>query len=87
VNDDSTPVPGADGPVLPEEGPGIPLLRAEGLVKTHYGEGAPAHAVRGVELSVRQGEFVAITGPSGAGKSTLLHLRPGRRGARVHRRR
>ncbi|MFJ9968643.1 ABC transporter ATP-binding protein [Streptomyces avermitilis] len=55
----------------------IPALRAEGLSKTHHGEGAPVHAVRGVDLSVRQGEFVAVTGPSGAGKSTLLHLLAG----------
>ncbi|MEU2156154.1 ABC transporter ATP-binding protein [Streptomyces sp. NPDC019396] len=57
-----------------DPGPAAPLLRAAGLVKTHQGEGAPAHAVRGVDLSVRHGEFVAVTGPSGAGKSTLLHL-------------
>ncbi|MEU9733496.1 ABC transporter ATP-binding protein [Streptomyces sp. NPDC048002] len=51
-----------------------PVLHARGLVKTHHGEGAPAHAVRGVDLALAPGEFTAVTGPSGAGKSTLLHL-------------
>ncbi|MET9885607.1 ABC transporter ATP-binding protein [Streptomyces sp. NPDC006430] len=51
-----------------------PLLQTRGLIKTHHGEGGPVHAVRGVDLTVRPGEFVAVTGPSGAGKSTLLHL-------------
>jgi putative ABC transport system ATP-binding protein len=51
-----------------------PIVRAEGLAKTHHGEGAPVRAVRGVDLTVSRGEFVAVTGPSGAGKSTLLHL-------------
>ncbi|MGW0792729.1 ABC transporter ATP-binding protein [Streptomyces sp. NPDC002911] len=54
--------------------PAAPILRVEGVTKTHHGEGAPARAVRGVDLTVHQGEFVAVTGPSGAGKSTLLHL-------------
>ncbi|MFY1676395.1 ABC transporter ATP-binding protein [Streptomyces sp. WMMC905] len=58
---------------MSEEAP-TPALRASGLVKTYHGEGAPVPAVRGVDLRVRGGEFVAITGPSGAGKSTLLHL-------------
>ncbi|GGN46917.1 ABC transporter ATP-binding protein [Streptomyces kronopolitis] len=52
-----------------------PIVRAAGLVKTYRPEGAaPVHAVRGVDLTVEPGEFVAVTGPSGAGKSTLLHL-------------
>nr|BFD87737.1 ABC transporter ATP-binding protein [Streptomyces sp. Xyl84] len=64
----------SDGRSRGEQTAEPPVLRAEQLVKTHYGEGAPAHAVRGVDLSVGRGEFVAVTGPSGAGKSTLLHL-------------
>ncbi len=51
-----------------------PAVRAVGLTRV-YGEGdAAVHALRGVDLTVSRGEFIAIMGPSGSGKSTLLHL-------------
>jgi putative ABC transport system ATP-binding protein len=48
------------------------LLFAENLHKT-YPDGQ-VHALNGVTLGVREGEYAAITGPSGCGKSTLLNL-------------
>src|ERR1700747_1770603 len=49
-------------------------LTVTGLRKTFEAENAPVRALRGVDLAVRPGEFIAVMGPSGCGKSTLLNL-------------
>jgi len=54
--------------------PDVPLLRLRGVTKS-YGTGdALLQALRGVDLEVREGEFVAIMGPSGSGKSTAMNI-------------
>ncbi len=55
-------------------GGGVPLLRTENLAREYALAGAPVRAVRGVSLTIEQGEYAAIVGPSGCGKSSLLNL-------------
>jgi ABC-type lipoprotein export system ATPase subunit len=53
---------------------GVPVLQAEGLVKSVGAGRARRRVLDGVSLSVATGEVVAVFGRSGSGKSTLLHL-------------
>ena len=52
----------------------LPVIELKGT-KKYYGTGdATAYALRGVDLIIHQGEFVAIMGPSGSGKSTAMNI-------------
>ncbi|MEV7777575.1 ABC transporter ATP-binding protein [Kitasatospora sp. NPDC088351] len=56
---------------------GQAVLRLQNVTRVHGQGASEVHALRGVELTVHAGEFVAVMGPSGSGKSTLLTLAGG----------
>ncbi|HEX6505192.1 MAG TPA: ABC transporter ATP-binding protein [Terriglobales bacterium] len=51
-----------------------PLIDIEDLTKVFYTDEVETHALSGIHLTVRKGEYVAMSGPSGCGKSTLLSI-------------
>jgi putative ABC transport system ATP-binding protein len=50
------------------------VIEARGVRKTYESEGTPVRALRGLDMTMDEGEFIAVMGPSGCGKSTLLNL-------------
>jgi putative ABC transport system ATP-binding protein len=58
---------------LPNGG-SAPVIRFEGVRKVFLTEEVETHALEGVDLEIRPGEYVSVSGPSGCGKSTLLSL-------------
>ncbi|MGL4520580.1 MAG: ABC transporter ATP-binding protein [Phocaeicola sp.] len=49
------------------------MIRLTNINKTYY-NGAPLHVLKGIDLSIKKGDFVSIMGSSGSGKSTLLNI-------------
>jgi len=50
------------------------IIETQSLTKTFGNNGAAVHALRGIDMTVGRGEFVALIGPSGSGKSTLMAI-------------
>ena len=51
-----------------------PLIRLDDVKKVFYTDEVETHALSGIHLDIREGEYVSIAGPSGCGKSTLLSI-------------
>src|SRR5688572_30416519 len=51
-----------------------PLIRLESITKVFFTDEVETHALAGIHLEIKNGEFVSIAGPSGCGKSTLLSI-------------
>ena len=54
--------------------PGTPVIQLRKVVKTYGTAQSAVHALRGVSLTIRRGEMVAIVGASGSGKSTMMNI-------------
>ncbi len=53
---------------------GRPLIELRGVTKVYGAGQAAMHALRGIDLRIEEGDFVAVMGPSGSGKSTCLNI-------------
>jgi len=56
----------------PRDAPDV--IRVEGVTKVYHMGSQTVHALRGVDLRVKNGEMIAVMGHSGSGKSTLMNM-------------
>jgi putative ABC transport system ATP-binding protein len=71
--DGKTELEERDHPPVPSTGE-PPVIRIRGITKIYHLGETTVHALRGADLDIQRGEFVAIMGPSGSGKSTLMNV-------------
>ena len=69
---DLQPQTAADRNSPPEEN--LTVFKASGITKVYSMGDVEVHALRGIDLSLYEGEFIVLLGPSGSGKSTLLNI-------------
>jgi putative ABC transport system ATP-binding protein len=62
------------GEALGQGANGKALISLEGITKVFYTDEVETHALSGIYLEIRRGEYLSIAGPSGCGKSTLLSI-------------
>lgn len=51
-----------------------PIIKMEGVSKIFHADEVETHALEGIDLEIRKGQYISIAGPSGCGKSTLLSI-------------
>ena len=51
-----------------------PLVKLDGVRKVFYTDEVETHALSGIHLDIKKGEYISMAGPSGCGKSTLLSI-------------
>jgi spermidine/putrescine transport system ATP-binding protein len=64
----------AAGPAEPADTPGVPAIGLDGVAKEFHSRGEVIAAVRGIDLTIRKGEFFSMLGPSGCGKTTTMRM-------------
>ena len=71
---EASSAPSALGGATPAPGADVPVIQFEGVHKIYDLGEVQVHALRGLDVTIRRGEFVAIMGASGGGKSTFMNL-------------